>query len=48
MTSLPQLTEWTGAPVRVGVIGGSGLYKLDKIEPVAELNIATVRSRLPA
>jgi 5'-methylthioadenosine phosphorylase len=32
---------WTGAPVRVGVIGGSGLYKLDGIEVVAEVNPIT-------
>ncbi|PWN33954.1 Methylthioadenosine phosphorylase [Meira miltonrushii] len=32
---------WTGPPVRVGVIGGSGLYKLDGLEVVQELNPIT-------
>lgn len=39
--SVPQIDSWTGAPILLGVIGGSGLYKLDSISPVAELNIST-------
>ncbi|WFD35344.1 S-methyl-5'-thioadenosine phosphorylase [Malassezia cuniculi] len=29
--------EWTGEPIRVGVIGGSGLYKLSNIEVVDQV-----------
>ncbi|KAK0553433.1 S-methyl-5-thioadenosine phosphorylase [Tilletia horrida] len=36
-----QLEQWTGEPIRLGVVGGSGLYKLDHIEPVAEINPQT-------
>ncbi|PWN46672.1 Methylthioadenosine phosphorylase [Violaceomyces palustris] len=36
-----QLKEWKGEPIRVGVIGGSGLYKLEKIQPVAEIDMET-------
>ena len=32
---------WGGLPIRVGVIGGSGLYKLDEIIDV--VNPETVR-----
>lgn len=32
---------WTGPPVVVGVIGGSGLYKLDGLEVVSEVNPIT-------
>lgn len=39
--SVPVVDSWTGPPIYVGVIGGSGLYKLDKIEPVAEVNVKT-------
>lgn len=39
--SVPTVTSWTGAPIRIGVIGGSGLYKLSSISPVAEINITT-------
>ncbi|PWZ01430.1 purine phosphorylase [Testicularia cyperi] len=33
--------KWQGSPIYVGVIGGSGLYKLDSLVPVAEINVAT-------
>ncbi|KAK0522569.1 S-methyl-5-thioadenosine phosphorylase [Tilletia horrida] len=36
-----KLSQWTGEPIRLGVFGGSGLYKLDHIEPVAEINPET-------
>lgn len=39
--SVPTVTSWTGAPILLGVIGGSGLYKLDSITPVAEISIST-------
>ncbi|SPO21181.1 related to MEU1 - multiple enhancer of UAS2 [Ustilago trichophora] len=39
--SIPTVESWTGAPILLGVIGGSGLYKLDSISPVAEINITT-------
>lgn len=39
--SVPVVEQWQGAPIRVGVIGGSGLYKLESIEPVAEINVST-------
>ncbi|SNX81914.1 related to MEU1 - multiple enhancer of UAS2 [Melanopsichium pennsylvanicum] len=39
--SVPQIKNWTGAPILLGVIGGSGLYKLDSISPVAEISITT-------
>ena len=35
--------EWTGEPIRVGVIGGSGLYKLNNIEVVDQVYPETVR-----
>ncbi|EPQ29118.1 uncharacterized protein PFL1_03406 [Pseudozyma flocculosa PF-1] len=38
---VPQLTGWTGSPILVGVIGGSGLYKLDNIQVVAEVSVST-------
>lgn len=34
---------WGGLPIRVGVIGGSGLYKLDGIEIIDVVNPETVR-----
>lgn len=34
--------SWEGPPVLVGVIGGSGLYKLEDIEVVDEINPETV------
>ena len=34
---------WNGLPIRVGVIGGSGLYKLDGIDIVDIVNPETVR-----
>jgi len=34
---------WNGLPIRVGVIGGSGLYKLDGIEIIDVVNPETVR-----
>lgn len=34
---------WSGLPIRVGVIGGSGLYKLDGIEIIDVVNPETVR-----
>lgn len=37
--------SWTGPPILVGVIGGSGLYKLDGIEVVATHNPITVRQQ---
>lgn len=39
----PTQKEWTGEPIRVGVIGGSGLYKLSNIEVVDHVNPLTVR-----
>lgn len=39
----PTQKEWTGEPIRVGVIGGSGLYKLSNIEVVDQVNPLTVR-----
>ena len=39
--SIPTVTKWDGAPILLGVIGGSGLYKLDSIQPVAEINVDT-------
>lgn len=39
--SVPTITKWEGAPILLGVIGGSGLYKLDSISPVAEINVET-------
>lgn len=33
---------WGGLPIRVGVIGGSGLYKLDGIEIIDVVNPETV------
>lgn len=39
--SIPTVTSWTGPPILLGVIGGSGLYKLDSITPVAEISITT-------
>lgn len=43
----PQLSyanapSWSGPPIRVGVIGGSGLYKLEGLDVIAELNPMTV------
>lgn len=34
--------EWTGQPIRLGVIGGSGLYKLEGIEIIDVVNPKTV------
>lgn len=34
---------WNGFPIRVGVIGGSGLYKLEGIEIIDFVNPETVR-----
>jgi purine nucleoside phosphorylase len=34
--------SWTGPSIHVGVIGGSGLYKLEGMEVVAEINPITV------
>lgn len=42
----PTQKEWTGEPIRVGVIGGSGLYKLSNIETVDQVNPLTVRREL--
>ncbi|SJX60631.1 related to MEU1-multiple enhancer of UAS2 [Sporisorium reilianum f. sp. reilianum] len=39
--SVPTLTAWDGPAIRIGVIGGSGLYKLDSLSPVAEINVST-------
>ncbi|GAC73820.1 methylthioadenosine phosphorylase MTAP [Moesziomyces antarcticus T-34] len=39
--SVPVLDAWTGPAPLLGVIGGSGLYRLDSIAPVAEVNIRT-------
>ena len=40
--SAPKIA-WGGLPIRVGVIGGSGLYKLDGIEIIDVVNPETVR-----
>ncbi|WFD23240.1 S-methyl-5'-thioadenosine phosphorylase [Malassezia equina] len=34
-------SEWTGQPIRLGVIGGSGLYKLEGIEIIDVVNPKT-------
>ncbi|SAM60879.1 related to MEU1-multiple enhancer of UAS2 [Ustilago bromivora] len=39
--SIPSLTSWDGPAIHIGVIGGSGLYKLDSISPLAEINVTT-------
>lgn len=42
MSSEPK-PEWNGPPIRVGVIGGSGLYKLEGIEVIDVVRPLTVR-----
>lgn len=37
---------WDGLPIRVGVIGGSGLYKLEGIEIIDVVNPETVCSNV--
>ena len=39
---------WNGPPVRVGVIGGSGLYKLEGLERVDVILPETVRMGMGA
>ncbi|EST06513.1 Nucleoside phosphorylase domain protein [Kalmanozyma brasiliensis GHG001] len=39
--SVPTLQTWDGPPITIGVIGGSGLYKLSSISPVAEISVTT-------
>jgi purine nucleoside phosphorylase len=41
-TDFTKTPSWTGPAINVGVIGGSGLYKLEGLEVVAELNPITV------
>lgn len=41
-TDFAKAPSWTGLAPHVGVIGGSGLYKLEGLEVVAEINPITV------
>jgi purine nucleoside phosphorylase len=44
-TDFAKTPSWTGPAIHVGVIGGSGLYKLEGMEVVAEINPITVSGR---
>lgn len=37
--------SWTGPPIHVGVIGGSGLYKLEGLDVITEVNPMTVSAK---